>query len=92
MCSSSGGQNCITQHLVSSHSVGGRPVHGFGEDWSSPNLCISCMFFQHVVLNMHMIAGSNVFLIDLMFINIGNPPTWCIITGLLKCLIKASDV
>jgi len=23
----SGGQNCIIQHLVSSHSVGGRPVH-----------------------------------------------------------------
>ena len=27
MCSSSGGQNCIIQSLVSSHSVGGRPVH-----------------------------------------------------------------
>jgi len=25
--SSSGGQNCITLPLVSSHSVGGRPVH-----------------------------------------------------------------
>ena len=24
---SSGGQNCIIQHLVSSHPVGGRPVH-----------------------------------------------------------------
>ena len=28
MCSSSGGQNCTIQPLVSSHSVGGRPVHG----------------------------------------------------------------
>jgi len=28
LCSSSGGQNCIIQHLVTSHSVGGRPVHG----------------------------------------------------------------
>jgi len=28
MCSSSGGQNCIIQHLVSPHSVGDRPVHG----------------------------------------------------------------
>jgi len=28
MCSPSGGQNCIIQHLVSSHSAGGRPVHG----------------------------------------------------------------
>jgi len=27
LCSSSGGQNCIIQHLVSSHPVGGRPVH-----------------------------------------------------------------
>jgi len=27
MCSSSGGQNFIIQPLVSSHSVGGRPVH-----------------------------------------------------------------
>ena len=28
MWSSSGGQNCTIQSLVSSHSVGGRPVHG----------------------------------------------------------------
>ena len=27
LCSSSGGQNCIIQPLVSSQSVGGRPVH-----------------------------------------------------------------
>ena len=27
LCSSSGGQNCIIQRLISSHSVGGRPVH-----------------------------------------------------------------
>ena len=26
LCSSSGGQICITLHVVSSHSVGGRPV------------------------------------------------------------------
>jgi len=30
LCLSSGGQNCITQHLVSSHSVGGRPVYRMG--------------------------------------------------------------
>ena len=36
MCSSSGGQNCIIQHLVSSHSVGGRPVHRLREDFSEP--------------------------------------------------------
>jgi len=29
LCSSSGGQNYIIQHLVTSHSVGGLPV-GFG--------------------------------------------------------------
>jgi len=27
MCSSTGGQNCIIQHLVSSQPVGGRSVH-----------------------------------------------------------------
>ena len=32
MCSSSGGQNCIIQHLVSSQSVDGRPVHRLRED------------------------------------------------------------
>jgi len=32
ICSSSGGQSCIIQHLVSSHSVGGRPVHRLRED------------------------------------------------------------
>ena len=37
LCSSSGGQNCIVQHLVSSHSLGCRAVHRLGE--SSPNLC-----------------------------------------------------
>ena len=36
MCSSSGGQNCVVQHLVSSHSVGGRPVRRLSE--SSLNL------------------------------------------------------
>jgi len=36
LCSSSGGQICIIQHLVSSHSVGGRPVHRLKEDWTSP--------------------------------------------------------
>jgi len=32
LCSSSGGQNCFIQHLISPHSVGGRPVHRLGED------------------------------------------------------------
>jgi len=36
LCSSSGGQKCIIQHLVSSHSVGGRPVHRLREGrWPS---------------------------------------------------------
>jgi len=35
LCSSSGGQNCIIQHLVSSHTVGGRPVHRL-RDLSQP--------------------------------------------------------
>jgi len=32
LCSLSGGQNCTIQLLVSSHSVGGRPVHRLRED------------------------------------------------------------
>jgi len=32
LCSSSGGQNCIVQYLVLSHSVGGRPVQTFAPD------------------------------------------------------------
>jgi len=32
LCSSSGGQNCIIQHLLSSHSVGGRPVRTCAPD------------------------------------------------------------
>ena len=32
LCSSSGGQNCVIQYLVSLHSVGDRPVHGLRED------------------------------------------------------------
>jgi len=33
MCSSSGGQNYTIQHLVSSHSVGGRPAYRLREYW-----------------------------------------------------------
>jgi len=32
LCSSSGGQNYIKQHPVSSHPVGGRPVHRLREE------------------------------------------------------------
>ena len=32
MCSSSGGQNRIIQHVVSSHSVGGCPVRRLREE------------------------------------------------------------
>jgi len=44
-CSSSGGQNCIVQHLVSSQSVGGRPVYGLREDW------LECMHYNRSSLN-----------------------------------------
>ena len=30
LCTSSGGQNCVIQHLVSSHTVDGRSVHREG--------------------------------------------------------------
>jgi hypothetical protein len=37
LCSSSGGQTVLIQHLVSSHSAGGRPVHR-----SSLSLMLKC--------------------------------------------------
>ena len=43
MCSSSGVQNYIIQHLVSSHSVGGRPVNRMREDsLLRLLLCVQC--------------------------------------------------
>jgi len=47
LCSSSGGQHCIIQHLVSSHSVGGRPVHRLRGDWV---YFMSSTCFEHYVL------------------------------------------
>jgi len=40
LCSSSGGQKCIIQHLVSSHCVGGRAVHRLGEECEDTICCI----------------------------------------------------
>jgi len=45
LCSSSGCQNCIIQHLVSSHSVGGRPMHSCTKNISKPFSHI-CKFSQ----------------------------------------------
>jgi hypothetical protein len=47
MYSSSGGQNCIIQHLVSLHSIGGRPVCRLGEE--SLNLRTGRQDFVHQV-------------------------------------------
>ena len=41
ICSSSGDQNCIIQHLVSSHSVGGCPVH---------RICALCWLITKIIL------------------------------------------
>ena len=37
MCPSSGGQNCIIQHLVLSHCVGGRPGTATYTVWKTPD-------------------------------------------------------
>jgi len=42
LCSSSGGQNCIIQHLVSSHCVGGRPVRRLRDS------CPTCTLDGHL--------------------------------------------
>jgi len=41
--SSSGGQNCIIQHLVSSHSVGDRPVHRT----ATYSVCLPTVIISH---------------------------------------------
>jgi hypothetical protein len=41
LCSFSGGQNCILQHLVSSLSVSGRAVHRFSFDRSTNRLSLT---------------------------------------------------
>jgi len=61
MCSSSGGQNCIIQHLVSSHSVGGRPLRRLREDGSSLNLRPEIMaeqFAMHLVHKHRKMSGQ----------------------------------
>jgi hypothetical protein len=50
LCSSSGGQNCIIQHLVSSQSVGGSPVYRLREDSLSIILVINQLNAQSFVL------------------------------------------
>ena len=44
MCLSSWSQNCIIQHLVSSHSVGGRPVHRTATDRCDDTRCCIIQF------------------------------------------------
>jgi len=57
MCSSSGGQNCVIQHLVSSHSVGAQVERGLPA--CAPTECVDtrCCIVQfwppddeHIVL------------------------------------------
>jgi len=65
LCSSSGAQNCNIQHLVSPHSVGGRPVH-----MSSSKLCtgrppsecydIRCCIIQFDLLMMSTQCSKHV--------------------------------
>ena len=59
MCSSSGGQNCIIQHLVSSHSLGGRPVHRLREDLLAPTSPTA--FVRHSAQISHFIFHKLLF-------------------------------
>jgi len=58
LCSSSGGQNCIVQHLVSSHCVGGRPVHSLGEDCAPDGHLHSVMIPDAVQYNFDLLMMS----------------------------------
>ena len=58
MCSSSGGQNCIIQPLVSSNSVGGRPVHRLREDPCTGRPPIGVMIPEAVRYNFDLMTMS----------------------------------
>ena len=57
--SSSGGQNCIIQHLVSSHSVGGRPVHRLRVLYMFPALLCSSSGGQNCIIQ-HLVSSHSV--------------------------------
>jgi len=62
-CLSSGGQNCIIQHLVSSHTVGGRPVYNYKTRFCAlswlitKNICKVADFIRLEVTENGMIAS-----------------------------------
>jgi len=62
LCSSSGGQNCIIQHLVSSHSVGGCPVHSLGEDCARDDHLQCVMIPDAVQYNFDLLMMSTIML------------------------------
>jgi len=53
LCTSSGGQNCITQDMVSSHPVGGRPVHRF----SNTKLDTQGLFYECCLFGFQLRPG-----------------------------------
>ena len=60
LCSSSGGQNCIIQHLVSSRSVGGRPVRTCDTNtqsvellWTRDRAAAETSTWQYTTLTRH---------------------------------------
>ena len=60
MCSSSGGQNCIIQHLVLSYTVGGRPVHGLREDCAPDGHLQGVMIPDAVYYNSDLMMSTTV--------------------------------
>jgi hypothetical protein len=69
LCSSSGGQNCILQHLVSSPTVSDRAVHRLRADSvrSQPVHCTVEVFnVMHILQNkgiVHQVGNKNKFIL-----------------------------
>ena len=60
LCSSPGGQNCIIQHLVSSHSVGGRYLTGWLESQTRVYIYICvCVCVLFIFTNCYVINALN---------------------------------
>ena len=62
LCSSSGGQNCIMQHLVSSHTVGGRTmcrrvlatIVAVEKQWVLHNMSVCICSLRYPACNAHV--------------------------------------
>jgi len=70
MCSSSGGQNCITQHLVSTNSVGDSTVHRTATYRCDDTRC--CILMMGTWCSKHVEAWNKIIVKQILCIKLVN--------------------